>query len=91
MPIHYACLINRQKIMILQCQGTKTIADYADIVLNYQPQFIQWAKKVINLDAERNLTYQDKNSYSICCISTAYDVKDAEAHAFLMQFDGQIQ
>ena len=76
--------------MVLQCQGTKVIADYADIVVNNQPQFSQWAKMVINLDAERNLTYHDKNTYAVCCISTAYDVKDAEAHAFLMQFDGQI-
>lgn len=70
--------------------GTKTISDFADIVFNHQYQFIQWAKKVINLDAERNLSYQDKNTYTVCCISTAYDVKDAEAHAFLAQFDGHI-
>ena len=26
----------------------------------------------------------------MCCVSTAYDVKDVEAHAFLSTFEGQI-
>lgn len=58
--------------------------------MNRQPEFVQWSKKVFNLDAERNLTYQDKNTYAVACISTAYDVKDAEAHAYLQEFEGQI-
>lgn len=67
------------------------VADFADMVVNSHFNFIQWAKKVINIDAERNLTYHDKNTYAVCCISTAYDVKDGEAHAYLQQFDNEIQ
>ncbi len=90
MPIQYACLINRKKVMVVQCQGTKIVADFADMVVNSHFNFIQWAKKVINIDSERNLTYHDKNTYAVCCISTAYDVKDAEAHAYLQQFENEI-
>ena len=35
MPIQYACLINRKRVMVIQCLGTKIVADYADIVMNY--------------------------------------------------------
>lgn len=76
--------------MIVQVQGTKTIGDYQDIMLSHHADFIQWAKKVIVLDAERNLTYKDMNTYAVCCIATSYDVKDAEAHAFLQNFEGHI-
>jgi len=87
MPIHYACLINRKRTIIVQCQGTKTVGDFADIVQRHHSDFVQWAKRVINLDAERNLTYRDMNTHAFCCISTAYDVRDAEAHAFLQNFE----
>ena len=44
----------------------------------------------MTLDSERNLTYKDMNTYAVCCISTAYDVKDAEAHAYLANFEQNI-
>ena len=42
-------------------------------------QFVTYGKKYVNLDPERNLSYRNEKTYSVVCVSEAYDIKEMEA------------
>lgn len=35
------------------------------------------------MDAELSLSYRDQKNYAVVCISSVYDIKEAEAQKFL--------
>ena len=59
-------------------------------VLKYIDQFVVFGKKYVNLDSERNLSYRNEKTYSVVCISEAYDIKEMEAQKFLEKVDMKV-
>ena len=59
-------------------------------VLRYLDEFVPFGKKYVNLDSERNLTYRNEKTYSVVCISEAYDIKEMEAQTFLEKVDAKV-
>ena len=59
-------------------------------VLKYLDEFAVFGKKYVNLDSERNLSYRNEKTYSVVCISEAYDIKEMEAQTFLEKVDAKV-
>lgn len=83
MPILYVCLINSKRCVVTEGLGTKKVGNYKEQVLNCYDKFDQFGRKNFNLDSELSLSYRDQKQFAVVCISTYYDIKEAEAQKFL--------
>ena len=87
MPILYACVVNKRRCVIVECNGTRVMGNFAQIVKDKLDGFKEWGKAVIHLTAEQKMVYHDKKSIAVTCICDDYDIKDIEAHRFLDAYE----
>jgi hypothetical protein len=52
MPILYACLINKKKVIITDCFATRFIGEFKNEILDNFDKFERFGKKFIILSAE---------------------------------------
>jgi hypothetical protein len=52
MPILYGCLINKKKVIITECFGTRIIGEFKIEILDNFDKFEKFGKKFIILSAE---------------------------------------
>ena len=76
-------MVNSKRCIVSEGLGTKKVGNYKDQVLNFYDKFDQFGRKQFTLDSEISLSYRDQKQYAVVCISTYYDIKEAEAQKFL--------
>ncbi len=89
MPILYVCLFN-PNVLIVDAQGTQQKADFKSRVLKQRDNIQLYGRKLIALPDELNLSYRDQREYTIACIYTGAEVKEAEAQKFLEKAEGLV-